>query len=87
MRPSDGPSDPTDPSGCHRVRCDCDTPGVPPAPASAAPSAPDLDDHATASPVPPLRLPVARMAAARVARSTPVCLPTDLVISLSRLTC
>lgn len=67
--------------------CTCDRPAAPSAPpAPGIPSAPDADEGATASPVPPLalELPADRLTAARPAGALP---PTDLVISLSRLTC
>ncbi len=78
---------PADAPGCHCLTCDCDTPVVPLAPAAPAPTAPDLDDHPTASPVPSGLVPGTPTAASRAARSVPSVPPTDLVISLARLTC
>ena len=78
---------PDDAPGCQCLTCDCDTPVVPAAPVAPAPTAPDLDDHATASPVPPGFVPRTPTVGSRAARSTPPVPPTDLVISLSRLTC
>ena len=80
---------PADSPGRKCLRCDCDTPNVPPAPAAPVPAAsvPDLDEHAAVSPVPPAFVPGTPTAVLRAARSVPVAPPTDLTISLSRLTC
>ena len=79
-------STPTDSTGCHCLRCDCDTPNVPPTPAPT-PTVPDLGDHLAGVPVLPVLIPGAPAVVSRPARSTPASPPTDLVISLSRLTC
>lgn len=90
-RPEKSPAAPTstDTTGCHCLRCDCDTASAPPAPTTPAPasSVTDLDEHAAVSPVPPDFVPGTPAAASRAVRSLPVAPPTDLVISLSRLTC
>ena len=76
-----------DAPGCHCVRCDCDPADVPPSPVVPAPSAPDFDGHATASPVPVALISEPPTAATRRLCLAPVTPPTDLTISLSRLTC
>ncbi len=83
------PAQPADAPGCHCLRCDCEAPAVPPAPAApvTAPVAPDLDGPATGSPVPVVLLSDPPTAASRSVRSVQTVPPTDLVISLSRFTC
>lgn len=80
---------PADAPGCHCLRCDCETQSVPPAPAVpvTAPVTPDLDGPDSFSPIPVVLMaepPTATSLAVRLISSIP---PTDLVISLSRLTC
>ncbi len=81
------PAQPADVPGCHCLRCECETPAVPPAAHASLPVAPDLDGPATVSPVPVVLISDPSTAAARSVRSAPAGPPTDLVISLSRFTC
>ncbi len=69
------------------ARCDCDAPGLPPPPATPSPAGPDLSDAGPASVVPPAFVAGPPTAVLRAARSCPMTPPTDLTISLSRLTC
>lgn len=87
-KPSPAPI-PADSPGCHCLRCECETQGVPPTPAApiTAPVTPDLDGLAAVSPIPVVLItepPTATSGAVRLISSNP---PTNLVISLSRLTC
>jgi hypothetical protein len=70
--------------------CDCDRgdgSSAPAAPAAPATPASDPGDYATVSPVPTVLLAEPPTAASRVVRLIPAGPPTNLVISLSRLTC
>ncbi len=80
---------PADSPGCHCLWCDCETPAVPPAPATpvTAPVSPDLDGLAAFSPVPVVLIAEPPTAASRTVRLISASPPTNLVISLSRLTC
>lgn len=75
-----------DAPGCHCLKCECDAPDAL-APAAPAPGAPDLDEYATVSPVPNVPSSGPPTPAPRAVRAAPVIPPTDLTISLSRLTC
>src|SRR5581483_9238187 len=82
---------PADPglAGCSCARCECDQPGRTP-PAAPSPTGPQFADQAApaaAHPAPPQALTAdagPRVASAASHGSHP---PTDLVITLSRLTC
>jgi hypothetical protein len=80
-------STPADTPGCHCLRCECEIPAAPPAPAPTAPVVPDFDGYAVASPVPTDLTLEPPTAASRPVGSVTPPPPTDLVISLSRFTC
>lgn len=72
---------------CGAAGCDCGVPEIPPTPSAPIPAASDTTDFAdVGSPVPPVLLPTPSTASRTVSGSIPHT-PTDLVISLSRLTC
>lgn len=72
---------------CGAAGCDCGVPEIPPTPPAPIPAASDAADFAQVrSPVPPLFLPTPSAASRTVPASVPRT-PTDLIISLSRLTC
>ncbi len=83
---SSADAQPADAPGCHCLKCECDAPDAP-AQAAPVPVAPDLDEYVTASPVPTGLISEPPTAASRAVRSVTAIPPTDLTISLSRLTC
>jgi hypothetical protein len=68
------------------LRCDCEAPEVPPASAAPAPSVSDMDEPVDST-LPPVRIPGPPTAPSRTIHANSGSPPTDLVISLSRLTC
>ncbi len=77
----------SDNQDCGAAGCDCGVPEIPPTPPAPTNAASDATDFAhVGSPVPPSFLPTPSTAS-RTDFGSPHRTPTDLVISLSRLTC